>query len=180
MNAPFPPAPLVPRSAIADLPNARNLAYPPVPPMFPPLGGLGASPSVPPFRVQVDATTGDLTIAYGTLNGLIPTNIGSPFNAPAGVTRYFNLNGTASSGVMTSCTVSLDAAAPAAIGTSLGFPPNTFSFPLYVIVDRVPFRVVANTSFQAVVFEAFRVQKVMTTPDMLPYDSYYSWRLGDV
>ena len=160
-----------------SLPGGRD-NYPSPPPMLgdPVSGGSGTGPF--PFDVTIAGS--DLTVRSGTLNGLVPTNIGTTFTIPAGVTRYLVLTGTASDGVLASCALSLDSAAPATVGTSLGFPPNTFPVLLYVIVDRVAFRVIGNTSLIASVFEAFRVQKTMTTPDQLPYDSYYTWKLSDV
>lgn len=137
-------------------------------------------PYVPniPFTVTMAGTT--VSVANGTLNGLIPTNISSTFSAVAGATRYLVLNVTATDGVITGSTLSLDSSAPAAYGTRLGFPPNTFSIPLYVIISLVPYRLIGQGSLNATSVEAFRVQKVMTTPDMLPYDSYYTWQLTNV
>lgn len=142
--------------------------------------GAGTSTTVQnyPFLPTIAGTSA--TIAYGTLNGSAPTNIGSSFTFPAFGTRYFVLSVTASSGVVSSSFLSVDSSPPAGVGTSLGFPPNTFKVLLYVSVNQRLFRTIGPGSLQAVPLEVFRVQKVITTPDMLPYDSYYTWSVSGV
>lgn len=131
-----------------------------------------------PFNVTIKGT--NLTVKYGTLNGAAPTNIGSTFTVPSTGTRYLVLTGSASSGSVVSSSLSVDTTPPAISANNLGFPTNTFKILLYVIVDKRPFRVIGNGSLQALSKEVFRVQKSMTTPDMLPYDSYYNWDISVV
>lgn len=131
-----------------------------------------------PFTSSISGT--NLTVKYGTLNGAAPTNIGSTFTVPSTGTRYLVLTATASSGDIVSSSLSVDTSPPSIAANNIGFPVNTFKVLLYVIVDKKLFRVIGNGSLQALSKEVFRVQKSMTTPDMLPYDSYYNWDVSVV
>jgi len=149
------------------------------------IAGLGGSanqasgPSTGNVPFEIVIVGGVASFFSGTFNGVAPTNIGSTFAIPAG-TQYAILTGTASDGAWVSSALSISASPPAPIGNRVGYPPNSIPVLLYVIVDQAPFRIVANTSLVAVSHEQFRVQKSMTTPDMLPYDSYYTWLVSDV
>lgn len=119
------------------------------------------------------------TITYGTLNGVAPTNINNTFTISTSGTRYLVLNATASSGDIVSSSLSVTSTPPTPPGTSLGFPPNSFDLMLYIVKNGTPYRTIGLGSVYAVVHEAYRVQKSMTTPDMLPYDSYYTWLISN-
>lgn len=140
--------------------------------------GNGTGTSTYPFDITV--VSGNATFIYGTVNGVAPTNIGSTLTISMSGTRYVYLTCSAVDGIFTSSTINISSTAPAAIGTNIGYPPNTFYILIHVVVDGVPIRVINRSSLQALSKEAFRTQKVMTTPDMLPYDTYYTWSISDV
>lgn len=130
-----------------------------------------------PFQPTISGTT--VTVRNGTLNNVAPTNISSSFYYPGG-TYYLVLTCYSSSGVITSSALSIDGSAPSAISSSLGFPPTSFGILLYVLTGGAAIRVIGTGSLQAVASESLRVQKTITTPDMLPYDSYYTWQITNV
>lgn len=126
-----------------------------------------------PFKPVFSGT--NATITYGTLNGVAPTNIGSTFTVPTTGTRYLVLTASASSGSVTSSSLSVTTTPPSGVAATVGFPPATYPILLYVIVNQVLFRVIGPGSLYALPKEAFRIQKSMPTPDLLPYDTYYNW-----
>ena len=131
-----------------------------------------------PFDAIVSGTS--LKIRYGTINMLAPSNIGSTFTIPGSGTRYLVLTVTASNGAVVSSVLSIETSPPAVLGNQIGYPQSTFAILLSVIVNLTPFRVIGPGSLQALSKEVFRVQKVMLTPDLLPYDSYYTWDISVV
>jgi len=143
-----------------------------------PTTGGGGSSTVYPFQPVISGT--NLDIQPGTLNGMQPTNIGTTQFLPSTGTYYLILSASAVNGVIASSTLSVSGSPPAAISVSIGYPVNTFDYPLYVFVNQVPFRLIGTGSLQAVSTEAFRIQKSMPSPDLLPYDSYYTWTLTNV
>lgn len=143
-------------------------------------GGAGGGADPAPFDITIDTVGNTLTVSPGTINSLAPSNNGGTFICPAGVTHYVVLNATAVNGSVTAATLSVDSAVPAPIGATLGFPPSSFKVLLHVIQAQVAFRTIGRHSLHAVSIEALRVQKVMTTPDQLPYDTYYTWQLSGI
>ena len=142
--------------------------------------GGGGTVTTYPFDITINTGAGTCTFVYGTINGVAPTNINSTLTIATSGTRYVYLLCSATNGVFTSSTINISGTQPAPIGTSLGYPPNSFIVPIHVVVNGTAFRVINRTSLQALSKEAFRVQKLLTTPDMLPYDSYYTWSISDV
>lgn len=140
-------------------------------------GGGGATLSYP-FDVTISG--GFATFVYGTVNGVAPTNITSSIAVSMSGTSYIYLSCSATNGVFTGSSITVSATQPTPTGTNIGYPPNSFNIPIHVVVNGVAFRVINRTSLQALSKEAFRVQKLLTTPDMLPYDSYYTWSISDV
>lgn len=129
-----------------------------------------------PFAIRIAGTSA--TFIPGTLNGLLPTNIGSTFTVSGTGTEYAVLNCLASSGVISSSSLAITSTPPPVIGTLNGYPPNAFIILIHVIVSGIPFRMIGPSSLQALPIEVFRVQKTMTTPDQLPYDPYYTWTVS--
>lgn len=142
--------------------------------------GTGGGTATYPFDITIDSGSGYCTFIYGTMNGIAPTNIGSTLSVSLSGTQYVYLACSAVDGVFSSSTITIGSSAPSVIGTNIGYPPNSFSVLLHVVVNGTPFRIINRSSLQALSKEAFRTQKVMTTPDMLPYDSYYTWSISDV
>jgi len=151
---------------------------PPDPILITPIQDTGGTTVVYPFQPTITGT--DMTVQPGTLNGMQPSNIGSTFFIPSTGTYYLVLTASAVNGVIATSSLSVSNSAPAAIGVTIGYPVNTFAYPLYVLVNQTPFRLIGTGSLQAVSTEAFRVQKSMPSPDLLPYDSYYTWTLTNV
>lgn len=135
--------------------------------------GGGSTPFLYPFQPVISGTSA--TITYGTLNGAAPTNISSTFTVPTTGTRYLVLTASSSSGSVTSSLLSMATTPPTAVAATYGFPPATYPILLYVIVNQALFRVIGPGSLYALPKEAFRIQKSMPTPDLLPYDTYYNW-----
>ena len=143
-------------------------------------GSGGGTTTTYPFDITIDPGSGNCTFIYGTMNGIAPTNIGSTLTVALTGTRYVYLACSAINGVFSSSTITIGSSSPTPIGTNIAYPPNSFSVLIHVVVNGVAFRVINRSSLQALSKEVFRSQKVMTTPDMLPYDSYYTWSISDV
>jgi len=129
-----------------------------------------------PFTVSISGTS--LTVSSGTVNGLVPTNINSTFIITGTGTEYFYLTVGASNAKVVSSSLAAGAIAPPAIDVIQGQPPLVFYICIYVIVNGVPFRTIGNGSLICTPYEAWRFAKAMTSPDSMPYDSYYSWRVS--
>ena len=136
-----------------------------------------ASP-VPQYPFTCKITGTNLKVTAGTVNSLLPNNITSTFVIPSTGTRYVNLTVYASNAEITNVSITVDSSPPSAISVSLGQPPTTFYINIAVIVDGVAYRTIGGGSLTATSYEVYRLAKTMTSPDSIPYDSYYSWRLG--
>lgn len=132
--------------------------------------------SVAPFTATITGL--NLTLTTGTVNGLIPTNVGSTFVVSATGTQYLLLSVSTSNAKVASSSFSVSATPAAAIDVVQGQPPATFDICIYVIVNAVAFRTIGNGSLICTPYEAWRFAKAMTSPDSMPYDSYYSWRVS--
>lgn len=129
-----------------------------------------------PFTATVAGL--NLTLTTGTLNGLIPTNVGSTFVVSSSGTQYLLLTVTTTNAKVVSSSFSISSSPASVIDVVQGQPPATFDICIYVIVNAVPFRVIGNGSLVCTPYEAWRFAKAMTSPDAMPYDSYYSWRVS--
>lgn len=136
----------------------------------------GPSVSVPPFTATITGL--NLTLTTGTLNGLVPTNVGNTFVVSSSGTQYLLLSVTTSNAKVSSSSFSISSTPASAIDVVQGQPPATFDICIYVIVNAVAFRTIGNGSLVCTPYEAWRFAKAMTSPDSMPYDSYYSWRVS--
>lgn len=134
-----------------------------------------ATPTVP-FTATVNGL--NLTLTNGTVNGLVPTNINSTFVVSSSGTQYLLLTVNTANAQVTSSSVSVSSIPAAVINVVQGQPPLIFDICIYVIVNTVPYRVIGNGSLVCTPYEAWRFAKAMTSPDSMPYDSYYSWRVS--
>lgn len=129
-----------------------------------------------PFTASVSGTS--LTVTSGTVNGLVPTNINSTFIITGTGTEYLYLTVSTANAKVTSSSFAVGAIAPSAIDVIQGQPPSSFDICIYVIVNGILFRTIGNGSLVCTPYEAWRFAKAMTSPDSMPYDSYYSWRVS--
>ena len=136
----------------------------------------GDEGTIAPFTASVSGTS--LTITSGTVNGLVPTNINSTFIITGTGTEYLYLTVSTANAKVISSSLAAGAIAPSAIDVIQGQPPSSFDICIYVIVNGVPFRTIGNGSLVCTPYEAWRFAKAMTSPDSMPYDSYYSWRVS--
>lgn len=136
----------------------------------------GGTTSNYPFTPSISGTS--LTLTTGTVNGLVPTNIGSTLTIVGTGTEYLQLSISAANAQITSSSFSVSSTAPSVIPVIQGQPPTSFDFCTHVIVNGTAFRVIGNGSLVFTPYEAWRFAKAMPTPDSMPYDSYYSWRAG--
>lgn len=147
----------------------------------PPTAVLDIEPAAPaptnyPFTPTISGTS--LTLTTGTVNGLVPTNITSTLTIVGTGTEYLQLSVSSANAQITSSSFSVSATAPSPIPVIQGQPPTSFDFCTHVIVNGVAFRVIGNGSLIFTPYEAWRFAKAMTSPDSMPYDSYYSWRVS--
>ena len=136
----------------------------------------GGNVTVYPFTCRISGT--NLTLTPGTVNSLLPSNMTSTFVIPSTGTRYVNLVVYASNAEITNVSISVDYSPPPAVSVSLGQPPTTFYINIAVIIDKTAYRTIGGGSLTATSYEVYRLAKSLTSPDSIPYDSYYSWRLG--
>jgi hypothetical protein len=142
-------------------------------------GTVEADPE--PFEVTLEDQgdgTSDATMYYGTVNGLLPSNISSAINVANDATRYVCINVTTSSGQVSAVTWSLETSAPAVAPVDQSTPPTSFSIAVAIIVDATVYRIWANQSNMWVrPIECFRTDKTGTiNPGESPYDFWFSWQ----
>lgn len=135
--------------------------------------GIGTSY---PFDCKLSGSS--LTVKYGTLNGLAPDNINSTFITGGSSNFYVLLNVTTSNAQVVNSSIIVSGTPANVMPVQLGQPPATFSTPLAVCTSGKIFRAIGPGSLVATPYEVYRLAKSMPTPDALPFDSYYSWRLG--
>lgn len=149
---------------------------PPVDPVFiTPLQDSGLATSYP-FDCKLVGSS--LTVKYGTINGLAPDNINSTFFTGGVSNFYVLLTVTSSNAQIVSSTLSISAVPAPVMPVQIGQPPTSFVTPIAVCTNGRMFRAIGQGSLVATPYEVYRLAKSMPTPDALPFDSYYSWRLG--
>lgn len=153
-----------------------TLDGPPLPPVFIETPEDGGTVVFYPFDCTV--TGSSMKVRYGTINGLAPSNINSTFIISTSGTYYVLLSVTTSNAQVVSSSISVSASPASVMPVNLGQPPSTFDIPIALLNNGKPFRAIGPGSLVATPYEVYRLVKSMTSPDSLPYDSYYSWRLG--
>lgn len=149
---------------------------PPADPVFiTPLQDVGVVASYP-FDCKLVGSS--LTVRYGTINGLAPDNINSTFATGGAPNFYVLLSVVTSNAQVVSSTIVVSATPAGVMPVQIGQPPATFSTPIAVCSSSKLFRAIGNGSLVATPYEVYRLAKSTPTPDALPFDSYYSWRLG--
>ena len=150
---------------------------PPDPILITPIqdAGGGTTQSYP-FDCTLNGSS--LTVQYGTINSLEPYNIYTTFSTGGASHFYVLLSMTVSNAQITLAGISISASPATVIPVTLGQPPTSFQVPIAVCVAGTIFRTIGPGSLVATPFEVYRLAKAMPTPDALPFDSYYSWRLG--
>lgn len=143
-------------------------------------GGSSPTPVNPGQSYPFDCTKNgsDVTVQYGTINSLAPYNINSTLNTGGSNNFYVLLSVTASNAQISLAGISISLNPANAISVTLGQPPTTFEVPIAICVSGTMFRTIGPGSLVATPYEVYRLAKAMVTPDALPFDSYYSWRLG--
>lgn len=134
-----------------------------------------ASTTTPPFDLTSPSAT-TVTISTGTVNNVIPTNVNTPLTITGVGVEYVTLTMSATNAKVVSSSFSITTSSPAAISVVQGQPPSSFSVCTHVLVDGSSSRVIGSGSLVFTPYEAWRLAKVMVSPDSMPYDSYYSWR----
>ena len=138
---------------------------------------IGAEVRLYPFEVsKIGATS--LRIRSGTINGLVPTGIAGTFTMVGSGTEYVIMTVSATNAAITGATIAVGTTPPVVIPTTLGQPPTSFEVLLATVVNGKPVRTIGDGSLTATPVEVWRFAKAMPTPDAMPYDSYYSWRIG--
>lgn len=132
--------------------------------------------STAPFTATINGL--NLTLTTGTVNGIIPSNVGNTFVVSSTGTQYLLITVNTANAKVTSSSVSISSSPASAIDVIQGQPPSSFDICIYVVVNAVPYRVIGNGSLVCTPYEAWRFAKAMTSPDSMPYDSYYSWRVS--
>jgi hypothetical protein len=149
---------------------------PPDPILITPIQDTGGTTQSYPFDCTLSGS--DLTVQYGTINSLEPYNINTTFNTGGASNFYVLLSMTTSNAQITLAGISISASPATIIPVTLGQPPVSFQVPIAVCSSGTIFRAIGPGSLVATPYEVYRLVKAMATPDALPFDSYYSWRLG--
>ena len=136
----------------------------------------GEPQTVFPFTIRVSGS--NATVTYGTINGLVPSNITSTFSIPGPSAYYMIMSVSTTNTQVSLATLYLSASPPSVLAVNLGQPPVSFDVCLGIISSGVAYRTIGSGSLIATSYEVYRLVKAMPTPDSLPYDSYYSWRIG--
>lgn len=135
-----------------------------------------------PFDITIEYDDGSdtyfATLRPGTINNLLVNNYLDGVSVPASGTVYLVVNVTASSGEITSATLSAEMTQPSAITPYAGQPPIAFGLLIGVVTDAVATKVWSDGNVSAVPQEAFRLQKASPVAGQLPYDCYYTWKLS--
>lgn len=136
----------------------------------------GGAATTYPFTCKISGTT--LRLTPGTVNSLVPSNMTSSFIISTSGTFYVMLDCNAVNAAITAAAIAVYSIPPVAIPSLIAQPPTTFSVCLAVIVNGVAYRSIGNGSVSANAYEVARFAKPMPSPDAMPYDSYFSWRIG--
>jgi hypothetical protein len=130
-----------------------------------------------PFDVSVDSTTGNVTIDYGLVNGVIPSNL-TGLNAPAAGTVFLVITITLGSGTVTGATFSAESSIPNVYSATQGSPPLQVKITTHAIVDRSVKRTIGCNNISLNAIELFRTDKPNpTTVGVTPYDSWYGYEI---
>lgn len=140
-------------------------------------GGGGTAVSSTAFDVDV-AVSGEgyrLSVAPGTVNGLLPQNYDITYTTGAASDCVFLLlTGTVANGGIVSATLSFSASVADQIPPNAEMPPSSFSWTLGMLVAGKWHKLV-NGSLVVMPTEVFRTSKSSYLPGELPYKPWYAW-----
>lgn len=129
------------------------------------------------FDVEV-APSGEgyrLSVAPGTVNGLLPQNYDITYTTGAASDCVFLLlTGTVANGGIVSATLSFSASVADQIPPNAEMPPSSFSWTLGMLVAGKWHKLV-NGSLVVMPTEVFRTSKSSYLPGELPYKPWYAW-----
>jgi len=87
-----------------------------------------------------------MSIAAGSVNGIIPSNMFTTFNLGGSVagTKYIGIDVTSSSGTIQSASISVGSSPFTGQAPSANFPPASFVIPMGLIVDGVTYNLLGR------------------------------------
>lgn len=119
--------------------------------------------------------TAKIKLAPGSINGVVPSNIGLEFDVTTdGVVYYIYCSVTATNGSVQGCTLAVSTTVPSGVGVSMGTPPT--SFDVFIGSFSLEKAVVSKENIYLEVYEAYRASKTPSFPGDRPYNIYYSWK----
>ena len=144
-------------------------------------GSGGSSVGGPaPFDVLVTRQSPGfrLDVLPGTVGGILPSNYALTYTTATEAESVFLVaTAAATNGVVSSVSLDFRSTVADPIGNSLSVPPSPFSVTLGVLVAGKWYRLTAG-SITAIPVEVFRVAKQSFALGEIPYEAYYTWKLG--
>ena len=118
-------------------------------------GGSDLPPA--PFSINLtnDGTDDQITLTPGTVNGFLPSNILTPLTVDLKSTVYVSLDVTAPGGGVVGVVVSASGNAFSGQVPTAGTPSSSFSIPAGVILEGIPYNLLAKNWVSAVPVVAF-------------------------
>lgn len=118
-----------------------------------------------------------VSFALGLVNQVAAVNWDTPLTIGAADTKWPVLNVTASNGVITGCTLALDASPPAADTVQENTPPASFKIVLGVI-DSLSACMTLTENLEASAIEVFRKSRTAPGSGEEPFTRIWRWKVN--
>jgi hypothetical protein len=117
-----------------------------------------------------------MSIAAGSVNGIIPSNMFTTFNLGGSVagTTYIGINVTSNSGTIQSASISVGSSPFTGQAPTANFPPASFVIPMGVIVDGVTYNLLGRNWVNA----TSSVVYTSINPSSGTLTNYYVWTIA--
>lgn len=143
-------------------------------------GGSGtAAVTSHPFKITSTPNENGytITVAAGTINGVLPTNWNISESISQDQLKYCVLNVSASSNRITNCSLSLDSSPPTSEMQPVKWGlPSTFQVLIGLIYNSQTYNtIITSISYQAI--KRITTEKQTIEVGEIPYDNWYVWQL---
>jgi len=141
-------------------------------------GGTAAAGCTPwdPTFTEVSGTH-YVTFKLGLVNQVAASNWDTPLVIGAADTKWPVVNVTASNGVITGCTIALDASPPSADTVQENTPPDSFKIVLGVI-DSLSACMTLTENVEAIATEVFRKTRTAPGTGEEPFTRVWRWKVS--
>ncbi len=131
--------------------------------------------AVTAYEINLENKTAKIKVAPGSINGVVPSNIGDKFSVTNdGQTYFIYCSVNASNGSVQTCQLAVSTSPPSGFGLSAEIPPSQ----LEVFIGSWSFgnyNVIKNDVYLEV-YEIYKESKTPSFPGDRPYKIYYGWK----